>query len=145
MSLGAIDFGLIVDSSVIIVENCVRRLAHEGGTRPKQEIVRDAAAEVLRPSLFGVLIIAIVYLPILALQGTEGKLFRPMALTVIFALAGSLVLSLTFMPVMASLVLSEPSQREGYLADPRASSGSTPRCSTCSSTIPSSPWPWREG
>jgi len=107
MSLGAIDFGLIVDSSVIIVENCVRRLAHEGGARPKGDIVRDAAVEVLKPSLFGVLIIAIVYFPILALQGTEGKMFRPMALTVIFALAGSLVLSLTFMPVMASLALSD--------------------------------------
>ncbi|MGZ3317614.1 MAG: efflux RND transporter permease subunit, partial [Isosphaeraceae bacterium] len=107
MSLGAIDFGLIVDSSVIIVENCVRRLAHEGGARPKEDIVRDAAVEVLKPSLFGVLIIAIVYFPILALQGTEGKMFRPMALTVIFALAGSLVLSLTLMPVMASLALSD--------------------------------------
>ena len=95
MSLGAIDFGLIVDSSVIMLENCVRRLAHEGGTRPKLEIVRDAAIEVRKPTMFGELIIAIVYLPILALQGTEGKLFRPMALTVIFALAGSLVLSLT--------------------------------------------------
>ena len=88
MSLGAIDFGLIVDSSVIMIENCVRRLAHEGGTRPKLEIVRDAAIEVRKPTMFGELIIAIVYLPILALQGTEGKLFRPMALTVIFALAG---------------------------------------------------------
>ena len=107
MSLGAIDFGLIVDSSVIMVENCVRRLAHEGGTRSKLEIVRDAAIEVRKPTMFGELIIAIVYLPILALQGTEGKLFRPMALTVIFALAGSLVLSLSFMPVMASLGLSD--------------------------------------
>ena len=95
MSLGAIDFGLIVDSSVIMIENCVRRLAHEGGTRPKLEIIRDAAIEVRKPTMFGELIIAIVYLPILALQGTEGKLFRPMALTVIFALAGSLLLSLT--------------------------------------------------
>ena len=107
MSLGAIDFGLIVDSSVIMVENCVRRLAHEGGTRPKLAIIRDAAIEVRKPTMFGELIIAIVYLPLLALQGTEGKLFRPMALTVIFALAGSLVLSLTFMPVMASLGLSD--------------------------------------
>ena len=79
MSLGAIDFGLIVDSSVIMIENCVRRLAHEGGTRPKLDIVRDAAIEVRRPTMFGELIIAIVYLPILALHGTEGKLFRPMA------------------------------------------------------------------
>ena len=106
MSLGAIDFGLIVDSSVIMIENCVRRLAHEGGTRSKLDIIRDAAVEVRKPTMFGELIIAIVYLPILALEGTEGKLFRPMALTVIFALAGSMVLSLTVMPVLASLALS---------------------------------------
>src|SRR5271166_2262617 len=112
MSLGAIDFGLIVDSSVIMLENCVRRLAHEGGTRPKLEIVRDAAIEVRKPTMFGELIIAIVYLPILALQGTEGKLFRPMALTVIFALAGSLVLSMSFMPVMASFGLSAKSEEK---------------------------------
>src|SRR5512135_3445111 len=112
MSLGAIDFGLIVDSSVIMIENCVRRLAHEGGARPKLEIVRDAAVEVRKPTMFGELIIATVYLPILALQGTEGKLFRPMALTVIFALAGSLVLSLSFMPVMASLGLSDRAQEK---------------------------------
>ena len=106
MSLGAIDFGMIVDSSVIMVENCVRRLSHEGGTRPKLDIVRDAAVEVRKPTMFGELIIAIVYLPILALQGTEGKLFRPMALTVIFALFGSMILSLTLMPVLVSLGLS---------------------------------------
>jgi cobalt-zinc-cadmium resistance protein CzcA len=116
MSLGAIDFGMIVDSSVIMVENCVRRLAHEGGTRPKLEIVRDAAVEVRKPTMFGELIIAIVYLPILALQGTEGKLFRPMALTVVFALAGSMVLSLTLMPVLASLGLStRPQEKEVWL------------------------------
>src|SRR4051795_5173728 len=95
-----------------MIENCVRRLAHEGGTRPKLEIVRDAAIEVRKPTMFGELIIAIVYLPILALQGTEGKLFRPMALTVIFALAGSLVLSLSFMPVMASLGLSDRAEEK---------------------------------
>jgi heavy metal efflux system protein len=116
MSLGAIDFGLIVDSSVIMVENCVRRLAHEGGTRPKDEIIRDAAIEVRRPTMFGELIITIVYLPILALHGTEGKLFRPMALTVIFALAGSLILSLTLMPVLATLGLSaRPREKEVWI------------------------------
>jgi heavy metal efflux system protein len=116
MSLGAIDFGLIVDSSVIMIENCVRRLAHEGGTRPKIEIVRDAAIEVRKPTMFGELIIAIVYLPILALEGTEGKLFRPMALTVIFALAGSLLLSLTLMPVLAAMGLSSrPQEKEVWL------------------------------
>jgi cobalt-zinc-cadmium resistance protein CzcA len=116
MSLGAIDFGLIVDSSVIMIENCVRRLAHEGGTRPKIDIVRDAAIEVRKPTMFGELIIAIVYLPILALEGTEGKLFRPMALTVIFALAGSLLLSLTLMPVLAAMGLSSrPQEKEIWL------------------------------
>ena len=116
MSLGAIDFGLIVDSSVIMIENCVRRLAHEGGTRPKMDIVRDAAVEVRKPTMFGELIIMIVYLPILALQGTEGKLFRPMALTVIFALLGSLLLSLTLMPVLASMGLSaRPQEKEVWL------------------------------
>ncbi len=116
MSLGAIDFGLIVDSSVIMIENCVRRLAHEGGTRPKIDIVRDAAIEVRKPTMFGELIIAIVYLPILALEGTEGKLFRPMALTVIFALAGSLLLSLTLMPVLAAMGLSDrPQEKEVWL------------------------------
>ena len=105
MSLGAIDFGLIVDSSVIMIENCMRRIAHFGGKVPHWRIVFDAAIEVRMPTMFGELIIAVVYLPILALQGTEGKLFRPMALTVLFALAGSLVLSLTLMPVLAYLGL----------------------------------------
>ena len=104
LSLGALDFGMIVDSSVVMVENCVRRLAHDS-TLNKREVIRQAAMEVRRPTLFGELIIMVVYLPILTLQGIEGKLFRPMALTVIFALAGSMILSLTLMPVLASLVL----------------------------------------
>lgn len=105
MSLGAIDFGLIVDSSVIMVENCIHRLSHAPPGKSRVDIIRDAAIEVRKPTMFGELIIAIVYLPILMLEGTEGKLFRPMALTVLFALAGSLVLSMTFMPAMASLAL----------------------------------------
>ncbi len=105
MSLGAIDFGLVVDSSVIMVENATRRVAEDQTGRPVREIVHDAAVEVRRPTLFGELIIAIVYLPILALEGVEGDLFQPMALTVLFALAGSMVLSLTLMPALASLVL----------------------------------------
>ena len=105
MSLGAIDFGLVVDSSVIMVENCIRKLSHHGGESRHQDIIRDAAIEVRKPTMFGELIIAVVFLPILLLEGTEGKLFRPMAFTVLFALAGSLVLSLTFMPAMASLFL----------------------------------------
>ena len=106
LSLGAIDFGMIVDSSVVMVENCVRHLADAGNQRRKMiDIVRDAAVEVRKPTMFGELIIMIVYLPILTLEGIEGKLFRPMALTVIFALIGSMILSLTLMPVLASLVL----------------------------------------
>lgn len=105
LSLGAIDFGLVVDSSVVMIENCVRHLAHNSQGRSRLEIIRDAAVEVRKPTMFGELIIMIVYLPILTLEGIEGKLFRPMALTVIFALAGSMVLSLTLMPVLASLLL----------------------------------------
>lgn len=105
LSLGAIDFGLVVDSSVVMVENCVRRLAHDKSRKSKLDIIRDAAIEVRRPTLFGELIIMIVYLPILTLEGIEGKLFRPMALTVIFALAGSMILSMTLMPALASLIL----------------------------------------
>jgi cobalt-zinc-cadmium resistance protein CzcA len=105
MSLGAIDFGLVVDSSVIMIENSVRRLSEDHGTRTRLQVVRDAAIEVRKPTMFGELIIMIVYLPILALEGVEGKLFKPMALTVIFALLGSMVLSLTLMPVLASLLL----------------------------------------
>jgi cobalt-zinc-cadmium resistance protein CzcA len=105
MSLGAIDFGLIVDSSVIMVENCTRRLAEHRDWRSRLQVIRDAAIEVRKPTMFGELIIAVVFLPILALEGTEGKLFRPMALTLLFALGGSLILSLTLMPVLASLAL----------------------------------------
>jgi len=105
LSLGAIDFGLVVDSSVIIIENCVRRLRIEGGRRGKLDIVRDATLEVRKPTMFGELIILIVYVPILLLEGVEGRLFQPMALTVIFALGGSLVFSLTLIPVLASLGL----------------------------------------
>ena len=106
LSLGAIDFGLVVDSSVVMVENCVRYLASgDAKGRTRLQLVRDAAVEVRRPTLFGELIIMIVYLPILTLEGVEGKLFRPMALTVIFALAGSMILSITLMPVLASIFL----------------------------------------
>ncbi len=106
LSLGSIDFGLVVDSSVVMIENCVRRLSHgipRGQT--KLDVVREEAIEVRKPTMFGEMIIMIVYLPILTLEGVEGKLFRPMALTVIFALAGSMILSLTLMPVLASYML----------------------------------------
>jgi cobalt-zinc-cadmium resistance protein CzcA len=116
MSLGAIDFGLVVDSSVVMVENCVRHLAHDRSGRDRLAIIRDAAVEVRKPTLFGELIIMIVYLPVLTLQGVEGKLFRPMAWTVVFALAASMVLSLTLMPVLASLGLPRrPAATETFL------------------------------
>jgi len=104
LSLGAIDFGLIVDSSVIMVENCARHVA-DRRDKAWMETIRDAALEVRKPTMFGELIIMIVFLPILTLEGVEGKLFTPMALTMIFALLGSLILSLTLMPVLASLLL----------------------------------------
>jgi cobalt-zinc-cadmium resistance protein CzcA len=104
MSLGAIDFGLIVDGSVVMIENIVRRLAERKSddTSDAKHTILEAGREVAKPVFFAVLIIMLVYLPILALQGVEGKMFRPMALTVIFALAAALVLSLTLMPVLAS-------------------------------------------
>ena len=85
MSLGAIDFGLIVDSSVIMVENCIRRVAHHSEGKTHREVIREAAVEVRTPTMFGELIIAVVYLPILTLQGSEGKLFKPMAATRFFS------------------------------------------------------------
>ncbi|MSP63199.1 MAG: efflux RND transporter permease subunit [Myxococcales bacterium] len=118
MSLGAIDFGLIVDGAVIIVENSVRRLgeARRRAGRPltpeeRSDEVRTATLEVRSASIFGEAIIAIVYLPILALRGIEGKMFHPMAITVLFALAGALVMSLTIVPVLASWFLV-PSEKE---------------------------------
>ncbi|QEH34166.1 Cobalt-zinc-cadmium resistance protein CzcA [Aquisphaera giovannonii] len=105
MSLGALDFGLIVDSAVIVIENCVSKLAHADPKAKVLDVVRHATLDVRRPVVFGVAIITMVHLPILALQGVEGKMFRPMALTVIFALTGSLLLSLTATPVLASFFL----------------------------------------
>jgi len=109
MSLGAIDFGLIVDGAVIIVENAVRRLGEaraaadrELGPAERLAVIQNAAVEVRSASVFGEIIIAIVYVPILALRGIEGKLFHPMARTVLFALLGAFILSLTVVPVLAS-------------------------------------------
>ena len=116
MSLGAIDFGLIVDSSVIMIENAERRLAEDKSGRSIIDVVREAAIEVRKPTMFGELIIMIVYLPILALEGVEGRLFRPMALTVIFALLGSMAMSLTLMPVLASFSLKRKKEdKEPFL------------------------------
>ncbi|QEE39879.1 MULTISPECIES: CusA/CzcA family heavy metal efflux RND transporter [unclassified Methylobacterium] len=107
MSLGAIDFGLIVDGAVVMIEN-VLRARGEHPERPAEEVIRKATVEVARPILFAVAIIIMVYLPILALEGVAGKMFRPMALTVILALAGSLVLTMTLMPALAAIVLAGP-------------------------------------
>ncbi|MDE0102571.1 MAG: CusA/CzcA family heavy metal efflux RND transporter [Bryobacterales bacterium] len=105
MSLGAIDFGLVVDGSVVMIENVVRRVSERKKTGMSHELaILEAGREVAKPIVFAVGIIIIVYLPILTLEGVEGKMFRPMALTVIFALVGSLVLSLTLMPVLATWI-----------------------------------------
>jgi cobalt-zinc-cadmium resistance protein CzcA len=112
MSLGAIDFGLIIDGAVVMVENIVRRLGERqrvtGGilsARERMETVSRAAKEVANPMFFGVLIITVVYVPILSLAGIEGKMFKPMAITVMLCLAGALVLALTLMPVLCSFLL----------------------------------------
>jgi len=119
MSLGALDFGLIVDGAVVMVENVVRRRAeaqHEGSREPPERTILEACMEVARPVVFAVAIIAIVYLPILSLRGIEGKMFVPMALTVIFALLGSLILSLTYVPAMLALILrGNVSEKESFL------------------------------
>lgn len=120
MSLGALDFGLIVDGAVIIVENCLRRFGerqHALGrllTRDERfELAASASAEVIKPSLFGLFIIAAVYLPIFALSGVEGKMFHPMAFTVVIALTGAMALSLTFVPAaVAQFVTGKVSEQE---------------------------------
>ncbi|HEY1148596.1 MAG TPA: CusA/CzcA family heavy metal efflux RND transporter [Pseudoduganella sp.] len=114
MSLGALDFGIIVDGAVVIVENCVRRLAHaqhakgRALTRAERfEEVFAAAREARRPLLFGQLIIMVVYLPIFALTGVEGRMFHPMAITVVLALLGAMLLSITFVPAAVALFIGE--------------------------------------
>lgn len=131
MSLGAIDFGLVVDGSVVMVENMVRRLAeHDRGGRLTHEIF-EACSEVGRPIIFGVGIIIIVYLPILTLEGVEGKLFRPMALTVVFALIGSLLLTFTVTPVLMSLLLRPGHEEKEVFLVRRAKSFYEPVLKRC--------------
>ncbi len=115
MSLGAIDFGLIVDAAVIIVENCVRRLGEKRrelgralSGEERRATVREASVEVRKAGQVGEILIIAAYLPIVSLVGIEGKMFRPMAFTVIFALSGALVLSLTLIPALSALLLREP-------------------------------------
>lgn len=112
MSLGALDFGLIVDGAVIIVENCLRRLSQTGKTtlslNERLTVVFEATQEVMRPALFGVFIITVVYLPIFALTGIEGKMFHPMAITVVIALVSAMILSVTFVPAGVALLFRKP-------------------------------------
>jgi cobalt-zinc-cadmium resistance protein CzcA len=123
MSLGALDFGLIVDGAVIIIENCLRRFGdrqHELGrvlTRTERfELTAVATAEVIRPSLFGVAIITAVYLPVFALTGIEGKMFHPMAFTVVLALTSAMLLSLTFVPAAVAVFLGgKVQEKESWL------------------------------
>ncbi|WP_047129450.1 efflux RND transporter permease subunit [Xanthomonas arboricola] len=123
MSLGALDFGLIVDGAVIIIENCLSRfgerqqqLGRQMNLAERFEITASATAEVIRPSLFGLGIITAVYLPIFALTGVEGKMFHPMAITVVFALTGAMVLALTFVPAAIALALGgKVEEKENWL------------------------------
>lgn len=118
MSLGALDFGLLVDGAIIIVENCLRRLSQAGSNgrmlavRERLEVVFEATREVIRPALFGVFIITAVYLPIFALEGTEGKMFHPMAITVVIALLSAMLLSITFVPACIALLFKQPVQEK---------------------------------
>lgn len=123
MSLGALDFGLIVDGSVIIVENCIRRLAEEQKKlgrlltlKERLKSVLESSIEVRRATMFGELIIIMVYIPIFTLQGIEGKLFHPMAFTVIFALLGAMLLSVTFIPAAVAIFLKgKIKEKENFL------------------------------
>jgi len=116
MSLGALDFGLIIDGAVIIVENCMRRLSMQGAEtlslRDRLAVVFEATQEVIRPALFGVFIITAVYIPIFALSGIEGKMFHPMAITVIIALISAMILSITFVPAGVALLFRKPVQHK---------------------------------
>jgi cobalt-zinc-cadmium resistance protein CzcA len=114
LSLGALDFGIIIDGAVVIVENCVRRLAHAQAERQRPLTLQErfhevfvASGEARRPLLFGQLIIMVVYLPIFALTGVEGRMFHPMAITVVIALFGAMILSMTFVPAAVALFIGK--------------------------------------
>ena len=123
MSLGALDFGLIVDGAVIIIENCLRRFGHEQHrlnrllTKPERfALASEATAEVIKPSIFGVFIITVVYVPIFALTGIEGKMFHPMAFTVVTALIGAMLLSVTFVPAAVAIFVTGKVSEKDNLA-----------------------------
>ena len=123
MSLGALDFGIIIDGAVVIVENCMRRLTHAQATigRPLSRSERfsevfEAAREARKPLIYGQLIIMVVYLPIFALTGVEGKMFHPMAITVVIALVGAMLFSVTFIPAAVALFINgKVDEKEQYL------------------------------
>ena len=138
MSLGALDFGLIVDGAVIIIENCLRRFGlaqHAVGralTREERhDIAASATTEVIKPSLFGVGIITAVYLPIFALEGVEGKMFHPMAFTVVFALTSAMLLSLTLIPALVALLLSGKVKEQDSVIVQRVRSAYLPLLTQC--------------
>lgn len=116
MSLGALDFGLIVDASVVMVENFVRKL-EEGSSEDRRSIFLSAAVEVGRPILFGIAIIVAVYIPIFTLDGMEGRMFRPMAFTVVTAVLGSLLLALTFVPSVSAIALKHDHEEPHRILD----------------------------
>lgn len=143
MSLGALDFGLIVDGAVIIVENCLRRLGiaqkRHGGVLPvaeRLEVVFSATREVIAPATFGVLIITLVYVPIFALTGVEGKMFHPMAFTVVCALLSALVLAVTFVPAAVALFVRGPVKDEDNRVMKAARKGYAPVLRRALA------WPW---
>jgi cobalt-zinc-cadmium resistance protein CzcA len=122
MSLGALDFGLLVDGAIIIVENCLRRLGQatpdgqQLALKHRLEVVFTATKEVIRPALFGMFIITVVYIPIFALEGVEGKMFHPMATTVVIALLCATILSVTFVPAATALLFKKPvKERHNYI------------------------------
>lgn len=115
MSLGAIDFGMIVDGSVVVIENTLKKIEHKKNEMPVFNIIQESLKEIAKPIFFGTLIIMIVYIPILSLEGVEYKMFSPMVFTVSFALIGSLLASLTFVPVMASYLLKENAKEKSNI------------------------------
>ena len=120
MSLGALDFGLLVDGAIIIVENCLRRLSilaksgRQLDLKERIEEVFQATREVIRPAMFGVFIITIVYIPIFALEGVEGKMFHPMAITVVLALLSAMLLSITFVPAVIAILFKNPVEEKPH-------------------------------
>ncbi|HAD10922.1 MAG TPA: CusA/CzcA family heavy metal efflux RND transporter, partial [Saprospirales bacterium] len=125
MSLGAIDFGLIVDGAVIVVEAIMHQLTHSKhfkevnrlSQEQMNEEVHHASSRIMNAAVFGQIIILIVYLPIFSLEGIEGKMFKPMAQTVSFAILGAFILSLTYVPMMSSLFISKKISHKKYLSD----------------------------